>query len=103
MGNPDSIICKNCGNLFTGKFCNNCGQKHSNQRLTFKLLLHDLVHAFTHLDKGFLFTIKEMALRPGHTIRDYIQGKRAGHANPLMMVILACASSVERRAVASRP
>jgi hypothetical protein len=83
-----NVICKNCGNSFSGSYCNICGQKHNNQRLTFKKLIQDFIHAFTHFDKGYLFTIREMAVRPGSTIREYIRGKRSGHSNPLVMLLI---------------
>ena len=34
-----------------------------------------------HLNKGFLFTVKEVVTRPGHSIREYIDGKGFNHFN----------------------
>lgn len=50
--------------------------------------MHDFVHGVFHLDKGFLFTLKELFTRPGHSIREYIQGKRADHFNYFTFIIL---------------
>ena len=83
-----SIICKNCENHFTGHYCNNCGQKASIHRIDFKHVLHDLLHAFTHLDKGLFYTAKLMLVEPGHTIRDYLNGKRVRHPNPFLMLLI---------------
>ena len=80
--------CKNCGNQFHGHYCNNCGQKSATHRINLKHLLHDFFHALTHLDKGYLHTAKEMLFRPGHTIREYLEGKRVDHPNPIMMMII---------------
>lgn len=82
------ITCKNCGTAFTGNFCNQCGQKAKIQRINLKHLLHDFFHALTHLDTGYIFTLKELALRPGHTIREYLQGKRSKHRDPLLMLLI---------------
>lgn len=30
-----------------------------------------------HLDEGFLFTIKELFIRPRHSIIEYVQGKKS--------------------------
>lgn len=59
--------------------------------------MHDLVHGVFHLDKGFLFTIKELILRPGHSIREYIRGKRVKHFNyfTLFLIIIAISHFVE--------
>jgi len=84
----NDIECKNCGNMFHGHYCNNCGQKSSTHRIDLKHLLHDFFHAFTHLDKGYLHTAKEMIVRPGHSVREYLHGKRVDHPNPIMMLII---------------
>lgn len=83
-----TITCKNCGNNFTGKYCNICGQIASTKRLNLKEIVHDFFHAFTHLESGFIYSAKEMVIRPGHTVREYIQGKRTSHASPLLMLII---------------
>lgn len=80
--------CKNCGNRFEGKYCSNCKQPAETHRITWHELAHQLVHALFHTDKGFLYTIKELTLRPGYTIRNHINGKRAYHFNPLMYLVL---------------
>ena len=87
MGN-EIIICKNCGNHFYLKFCNNCGQKSDTHRITWKELFHHLPHAIFHLDEGFFYTIKQLIIRPGHALREYLLGKRKYFFNPFLMLIL---------------
>jgi len=82
------LICKNCNNQHHGHYCNNCGQKAATHRIDLKHLMHDVFHALTHLDKGYLYTAKEMLLRPGETAREYLQGKRVRHPNPILMLII---------------
>jgi hypothetical protein len=90
-----TVICKNCGNQFTGSFCNICGQTARTARITWDGVLHYLMHAFFHVDDGFFYTIRQMATRPGHTIREYLEGKRKAHYNPfLLLLLLAGACSV---------
>lgn len=87
--NPqESVTCKNCDNIFTGNFCNECGQKANIHRLNLKHLFHNFFHALTHMDKGYLHTLKELTLRPGHSIREYLLGKRSNHSDPVMMLII---------------
>lgn len=87
MSQP-TTICKNCENHFTGHYCNNCGQKAEIHRIDFKHVLHDLLHAITHLDKGLFYTAKLMVFEPGHTVRDYLKGKRVSHPNPFLMLLI---------------
>lgn len=82
------IICKNCGNRFEGIYCSYCRQLAETHRITWRELAHQLPHALFHADKGVLYTIKELTIRPGHSIRDYLSGKRAYHFNPLLFLIL---------------
>ncbi|MHA4845305.1 DUF3667 domain-containing protein [Flavitalea antarctica] len=83
-----TVICKNCGHRFEGKFCNICGQEADTERVDWHEILHHLPHAFFHTDNGLLHTLKEMTVRPGHTIREYMEGKRVDHFNPFLFVIL---------------
>jgi hypothetical protein len=36
----------------------------------------DLIHRIWHVDTGILFTIRELFTRPGHCVREFINGKR---------------------------
>ena len=84
----ESTICKNCGNIFQLKYCNSCGQLADTYKITWKELFHHLPHAFFHIDSGFFYTIKELATRPGNSIREYLEGKRKRHFNPFMLLII---------------
>ena len=87
------MTCKNCGNNFEGKFCNNCGQKAVTQHLTISHIMSEFIHTFTHVDSGILFLIKEMFLRPGITAKEYIDGKRKKYFNPVQYLILTVAAT----------
>lgn len=82
--------CLNCSTMLTAddRFCPTCGQKSDTHRLNMGHIWHDLVHAFTHADKGFLFTIRELALRPGLVAREYIGGKRKKYFNPFSFLVI---------------
>ncbi len=80
--------CKNCGHRFKGKFCNHCGQAAETHAMNFHYLWHDIQHGLFHVDKGIVFTTKELFTRPGHTIREYIRGRRVSHFRPVSMVLI---------------
>ncbi len=83
-----TIICKNCNNEVSGNFCSHCGQPADTHKLNMHFILHDLQHGLFHFDKGILYTTKELLTRPGHTIREFIDGKRVKHFQPLSFVIV---------------
>jgi hypothetical protein len=87
--------CPNCGNELPDsvRFCPACGQSAHTQRLDMHHILHDLVHVFTHADKGFLYLTKELALRPGITAKAYMHGKRKQYFNPFSYLVLTVAVS----------
>ena len=82
------ITCKNCNNQFEGLFCNNCGQSADTQRLDFKFLLKNLHKNFIKIfHKGIFYTSRQLFTRPGHSIREYIEGKRVNHFEPIGLLI----------------
>lgn len=81
--------CLNCNEGIVGKFCSNCSQSTSTHRFSIShVLKHDFIHGIFHFDKGFFYTIKELFTRPGHSIREYVQGKRTKHFNYFATIIL---------------
>ncbi len=80
--------CKNCSSPLVGKYCIECGQAANTHQINAHFLWHDIQHGLMHFDKGILFSLKELFIRPGATIREYLEGKRVWHFKPLSMLIL---------------
>lgn len=81
--------CLNCNKEIKDKYCSNCSQATSTHRFTLShVFQHDFIHGIFHFDKGFLYTVKELFTRPGHSIREYVQGKRVKHFNYFAAIIL---------------
>lgn len=80
--------CANCGQTLTGKYCAACGQPANTHKINLHYLWHDIQHGFFHFDNGLFFTVKQLLTRPGHTIREFLEGKRIRHFRPFSMVIL---------------
>ena len=80
--------CQNCNSELNGNFCSHCGQSSDTHRLNFHFLLHDIQHGLLHIDKGLLYTTKELFTRPGHSIREFLQGKRVKHFKPISLVLI---------------
>lgn len=84
-------LCKSCGFSGAETYCARCGQAYNVKRITMQSLLHDIFHLFTHLDKGFGYTLKMLATAPGLMQRDYVEGNRARHQKPFSMFLI-CAT-----------
>ncbi|NMH28084.1 DUF3667 domain-containing protein [Flavobacterium silvaticum] len=82
------IICKNCGNEFEGNYCNNCGQKSKTARLDWHYLNDEAKYTFLHLNGGLLFTIAQLFKRPGHAIREFVDGKRVNYYKPVLLLFV---------------
>jgi len=95
--------CKNCQAAIEGRYCSNCGQATSTARLDLHVVWHDLQHGLLHVHKGIFYTLRELFLRPGLTIRSYLDGQRIRHFQPLSMVIVLAALYAWLRHLAHSP
>lgn len=65
----------------------------SSKRLTLKFVLGELSE-LVMLEKGSLFTTRELLLRPGKTIRQYLNGDRIRLTSPLKYLLMSVAMVV---------
>lgn len=80
--------CLNCNHELTGKYCSNCGQSADTSRINPKYLVEELQYGFLHINKGLLYTIIELFVRPGFSIKNYLEGKRIKYTKPIIFLIL---------------
>jgi hypothetical protein len=82
--------CLNCESRLEAqqRFCGHCGQKAGRERLTMRDIAHDFVHLLTHADHSIFSLVKDLAYRPGHVARDYIEGKRKKYFGPLAFLFI---------------
>ncbi len=87
--------CLNCGHIALKKHCPKCGQKTSTHRFTLSSIFdYAVLNAYLSLNAGLIFTIKELLLRPGHAVREYLQGKRAKYLNAFSLFLVMLAFSL---------
>jgi hypothetical protein len=79
--------CLNCQTEFTGTFCNNCGQKETH-RYSVVHVLHELVHVFTHADKGIFSFSWNILRKPGVVALDLVEGKRKRYFNLFQYLLI---------------
>jgi len=82
------FTCKNCNQIYNGNYCSNCGQTAETHRLNLHFLWHEIRHSLFHFDEGILYSGKQLFTRPGHTIREFIEGKRIKHFKPIALLIV---------------
>lgn len=98
MEESDTIKkCKSCGFSGAGNYCGHCGQAFKTKRITIPGLLQDVIHLFTHFDKGFGYTLKQLIITPGHMQRNYIEGYRNKHQKPFSMFFICATFSALSR------
>lgn len=83
-----STVCKNCGNVFEGNYCNNCGQAANTHKIDHHFIWHDIQHGLMHYDNGVMYSGIQLFTRPGYAVKEYIKGMRVKHFKPISMAIV---------------
>ena len=80
-------ICKICNNEFQGNYCPNCGQPLKIERINGRYILSEIGNVL-NFQKGILYTIKELLIRPGQSIRTFISEDRNRLVKPIMFILI---------------
>ena len=87
-------ICSSCATEFTGNFCPRCGQSARVGRFSFKKAFLLFLDVWGMGNRGMYHTIRDLLLRPGYMIRDYICGMQSAYFPPFKMFFLLTALSL---------
>ncbi|MBW8688354.1 DUF3667 domain-containing protein [Chitinophaga rhizophila] len=82
-----TITCSNCHNAVDNNFCGNCGQPIQIKRIDKDYILHEIWHIL-HFDKGIFYTIKELLIRPGQNVKEFIATNRSRLVKPVIFIII---------------
>lgn len=82
------MICINCNNEHESLFCPNCGEKSEVPKITFRSIFNDGLSTIISMDKGFLFNLKNLFLKPSEVVNGYIIGKRKYIYNPISYLVI---------------
>lgn len=80
------VYCKNCNHQFENKFCPNCGLPSKLKRID-GTYFNEQIQSLINFEKGFFYTVKELILRPGETIQEFLFENRRKHIKPLVFLI----------------
>ncbi|MFB6319434.1 DUF3667 domain-containing protein [Saccharicrinis sp. FJH54] len=78
--------CRNCNSELYGNYCSNCGQPQELKRINGHYVLSEIGSVLS-FEKGILYTIKELILRPGVNIRKFIGEDRNRLVKPIVFII----------------
>lgn len=84
-------VCASCGTSFEGNYCPRCGQSAKIGRFSFKKALLLFLDVWGLGNRGMFRSIRDLMLRPGYMIRDYIGGMQSAYFPPFKMFFLLAA------------
>jgi len=79
--------CKKCGKELTDNYCSNCGCSQELIRIDRQYILNE-ISSVLYLDKGILYTIRELFIRPGKIIKEFIFEDRNRLVKPIVFIII---------------
>jgi len=68
-------------------YCSNCGHAAQLKRIDAHYIVHEIEHVL-HFEKGILYTIKELLIRPGQNTREFISDNRNRLVKPIIFIIV---------------
>jgi Protein of unknown function (DUF3667) len=83
----DSLECRNCGTLATGKYCPECGQETDSTPPTFAEFVKQFFGNYIAVKGSFLQTLWRLVSRPGALTVDYWDGRRRSYVLPLRLYL----------------
>ena len=86
--------CASCKTEFTGNHCPRCGQRAEVGRFSFKKALLLFIDVWGIGNRGMFRSIRDLMLRPGYMIRDYLSGMQSAYFPPFKMFFLLTALSL---------
>jgi len=84
----DSWDCVGCGSKNLDHFCPQCGRPNAVKRIDGRYILSE-IGSVLNFDKGLFFTIKELLVRPGTTVKEFITQDRNRLVKPILFVIIS--------------
>lgn len=86
--------CNTCGTHFQGNYCPRCGQSEKIERYSFKMAAKGFMDVWGLGNRGMFRTLRDLLLRPGYMIRDYLKGMQMAYFPPFKMFFLLTALSI---------
>ena len=80
--------CPTCGTQYEGNYCPRCGQSARIGRYSFKSMALLFLDVWGLGNRGMFRSLRDLVLRPGYMIRDYLKGMQMAYFPPFKMFFL---------------
>lgn len=80
--------CPTCATEYVGNYCPRCGQSAKISRYSFKKAFLLFLDVWGLGNRGMFRTLRDLLLRPGYMIRDYLSGMQMAYFPPFKMFFL---------------
>lgn len=79
--------CQTCHTPISSNFCPDCGRALIIKKINLSYFIHEFEHII-HFEKGVFFTFREMLLRPGKSVNEYLTYHREKYMKPMFFLII---------------
>ena len=86
--------CECCHTNYQGNYCPRCGQSSRVGRYSFKIACVNFVDVWGLGNRSMFRTIRDLILRPGYMIRDFLKGMQMAYFPPFQMFFILAAISI---------
>ena len=83
--------CPTCSTVFRGNYCPRCGQSRKIGRYSIKGAMLLFIDIWGVGNRGMFRSLRDLILRPGYMIRDYLMGMQMAYFPPFKMMFLLTA------------
>lgn len=80
--------CIKCGKGVNENYCANCGHPKALRRIDKQYIISE-IGSVLNFDKGIFYTIKELLIRPGKIVREFILEDRNRLVKPLIFILIS--------------
>ena len=86
--------CPTCGTQYEGNYCPRCGQSARVGRYSFKNMFKLFLDVWGLGNRSMFRSLRDLILRPGYMIRDYLKGMQMAYFPPFKMFFLLTTFSI---------
>ena len=86
--NYEQHACRHCGTSFEGNHCPQCGLSGNWERFTLRSLINGFLDIWGMGNRPMFRSMRDLMYRPGHMIRDYLNGHYLSYFPPFKMLAI---------------
>lgn len=84
----EHVTCLNCGHVYKGNYCSNCGQKNINKNdRSLRTFFTYAFNEYFNWDSKFFRSVKDVLFKPGFLTNENSDGKLARYISPLKLYL----------------